>query len=455
MATQVSICNGPRTDGGRPVTVLAMFQAELETLPQALRTELQTERLRALVGRLRSVDTPYWREKLAAVDRVASLQDIARLPFTTKSELRDTYPFGMLTVPIGECARIHASSGTSGKPTIVAYTADDLRIFAEVNARSIMCAGARPDDVFHIAYGYGLFTGGLGLHGGAEAVGVTVVPASGGNTTFQANLLADLGARGFCCTPSFAVLLGERAIELELMDAIRAEYGILGAEPWSEAMRTKIEDLWGIDALDIYGLSEIIGPGVMMESVAGKGAPFIFDDHFYPEIIEPGGDDPVPRGDTGELVITTLTKEALPLLRYRTGDMTHFVDEPSPCGRTFQRLGRISGRVDDMLVIRGVNVFPSAIEAVLLADPDVGNQYAIVVDRRGALADLEVRCELADGAAIPHRDAIRDRLERSLHSTLRIRVPVAIGDPHTMPRQEVGKAKRVFERVDERDPLDG
>ena len=430
-----------------------MFQPELETMDPAARKRLQTDRLTGLVDRLKSVEVPYWQEKMAGVGFVTSVDDIAELPFTVKSELRDTYPYEMLTMPIEECSRIHASSGTSGKPTVVAYSKEDLRVFSDVNARSIMCAGAQPDDIFHIAYGYGLFTGGLGLHGGAEMVGVTVVPASGGNSAFQAGLLADLGARGFCCTPSFAVLLGERAIELGLMDQIKADYAILGAEPWSEAMRSKIEEMWGVDALDIYGLSEIIGPGVMMESVAGKGAPFIYDDHFYPEIIEPGGDNPMPRGEYGELVITTLTKEAQPMIRYRTGDVTRFVDEPSACGRTFQRLDRISGRVDDMLIIRGVNVFPSAIEAVVLDDAAVTGQYAIVVDRRDAMANLEVRCELAFEADMPRRDEIRDRLERALNTILRIRVEVAVGEPRSLPRQEVGKAKRVFERTGDDDPL--
>jgi phenylacetate-CoA ligase len=432
-----------------------MYQPELETMAPADRRRLQSDRLMALVDRLRSVEVPYWREKMSGVSFITSIDDIERLPFTVKAELRATYPYGMLTMPIEKCARIHASSGTSGKPTVVAYSAEDLRVFADVNARSILCAGARPDDTLHIAYGYGLFTGGLGLHGGAEMVGVTVVPASGGNSTFQAGLLADLGARGFCCTPSFAMLLGERAIELGLMSRIKAEYAILGAEPWSESMRAKIEAMWGVDALDIYGLSEIIGPGVMMESVPGKGAPFMYDDHFYPEIIEPGGDNPVPRGEPGELVITTLTKEAQPMIRYRTGDITRFVDEPSPCGRTFQRLDRISGRVDDMLVIRGVNVFPSAIESVVLGDAALSGQYAIVVDRREALPNLEVRCELADGADLPKRDSIRDRLERSLHAALRIRVEVEVGAPQSLPRQETGKAQRVFERIGDEDPLGG
>ncbi len=430
-----------------------MYQPELETMSPGAKYQLQTERLIALVDRLKGSATPYWREKMAGVDAVKSIDDITKLPFTVKSEMRDTFPYGMLAVPIEDCNRIHASSGTSGKPTVVAYTRGDLDIFAEVNARALGCAGARPSDVFHNSYGYGLFTGGLGLHGGAELFGVTVVPASGGNAAFQVELLADLGARGFCATPSFSLVLAERAEAAGLMDKINVEYGILGAEPWSESMRVKIEEAWDIDALDIYGLSEIIGPGVAMESVAAKGAPFIFDDHFYPEIVDHKTGEPAPTGTYGELVLTTLTKEALPVIRYRTGDITRFVDESSACGRTFRRMDRISGRVDDMLIIRGVNVFPSEIEAVVLAERAVSGQWAIVLDRRGTLVEMVVRCELASQMDMPQRDDIRERLEKALHSRLRSRTTVDIGDPGSMPRSEVGKAKRVFEQIDERDPL--
>jgi phenylacetate-CoA ligase len=430
-----------------------MYQPELETMTVGAKYQLQSERLLALVDRLKASDVPYWRDKMAAVGTIKSIDDITNLPFTVKAEMRDSYPYGMLTVPIGECNRIHASSGTSGKPTVVAYTKADLDLFSEVNARVLGCAGARPDDVFHNAYGYGLFTGGLGLHGGAERFGVTLVPASGGNAAFQVELLADLGARGFCSTPSFSLLLAERAEAAGLKDRIKVEYGILGAEPWSESMRVKIEEAWGIDALDIYGLSEVIGPGVAMESVAGKGAPFIFDDHFYPEIVDPDSGDPVPTGQQGELVLTTLTKEALPVIRYRTGDITRFVDEPSGCGRTFRRMDRLSGRADDMLIVRGVNVFPSEIESVVLAEPKVSGQYAIVLDKRGTMVEMVVRCELASMIEMPERDKIRERLEAALHSRLRSRTTVEIGDPGSMPRSEVGKAKRVFERVDDRDPV--
>src|SRR5438067_5066504 len=362
-----------------------LFQPELETQSQDEREALQRERLRALLTRL-------------GHDPEAPL---AELPFTTKAQLRDAYPFGLLQTPLEETVRVHASSGTRGKPTIVAYTRNDVDIFADVNARAIAAAGGGPDDVLHVAYGYGLFTGGLGLHYGGERLGATVVPASGGNTALQLQLLEDLGAAGLCCTPSFALLLAERR---ERRD-IRLRYGVFGAEPWSEAMREKLEVAWGIDACDIYGLSEIMGPGVAAECREGKGALHVFDDHFLPEIVDPetGG----PTDGLGELVLTTLTKEALPVLRYRTGDVTRFVAEPCPCGRTHRRIARFSGRVDDMLVVRGVNVFPSEIEAVVLDDPAVGGQYAIVIDRRQALAELEVHVEGPE-------EGLADKLERRL-----------------------------------------
>src|SRR5207302_1253886 len=294
------------------------------------------------------------------------------------------------------------------------------------------------------AYGYGLFTGGLGLHYGGERLGATVVPASGGNTDLQLQLLEDLGASGLCCTPSFALLLAERAEGR----AIDLRYGVFGAEPWSEAMREKLESAWGIDACDIYGLSEVMGPGVAAECREGKGALHVFDDHFLPEIVDP--DTGEPCDGLGELVLTTLTKEALPVLRYRTGDMTSFVDEPCPCGRTHRRIARFTGRVDDMLIVRGVNVFPSEIEAVVLADDAVAPQYAIVLDRRGTLPQIEVHAELAGEGDPGHAQA---RLERALADRLRLRVEVSIGPPGSIPRQETGKARRVWERTSDADPF--
>jgi phenylacetate-CoA ligase len=434
-----------------------MFQPDLETMPPGERRLLQDRRLVDLVARLSAVGTPYWRQKTAGIGEVRGVEDLRRLPFTTKSELRDTYPYGMLAVPIEGCARLHASSGTSGKPTIVAYTARDLRTFAEVCARSLACAGARPDDVIQVAYGYGLFTGGLGLHGGVEALGATAIPASGGNTALQVQLLADLGARGLCCTPSFAVQLAERAAAEGVLADLAVAYLVLGAEPWSNELREKIQAMWGgAVAVDIYGLSEVMGPGVMCESVEGRGAPFVFDDHFLPEVLVPGTDEPAERGERGELVLTTLTKEAMPVLRYRTGDITRFVDEPSACGRTHPRLDRISGRVDDMLIVRGVNVFPSAIEAVLMDEHVLAGHWVVVVDRRGTMADLTVHCELADPEHLPRVDAVRDQLERALASALRIRIAVDLGGPGAVPRPEGGKARRVVEwQAGEPHPLHG
>ena len=300
-----------------------------------------------------------------------------------------------------------------------------------------------------MAYGYGLFTGGLGLHYGGERLGATVVPASGGNVSLQLELLADLGANGIACTPSFCLLLAERARESGLLDRIKLRYAILGAEPWSEAMRQKLESMWpGLDACDIYGLSEIIGPGVAVECREGKGALHIFDDVFLPEIVDP---DTGAAADEGELVLTTLTKEASPVVRYRTGDVTRFIDGPCACGRTHRRIARFSGRVDDMLVIRGVNVFPSAIEGVVLDDPALGGQYAIVVDRRSAMPNLEVHCETVTNE-VDSADLERRLLARLEHR-LRLRVIVRLASPGGIPRQEAGKARRVFDRTSDSDPF--
>jgi phenylacetate-CoA ligase len=431
-----------------------MFQSDREAMPAGERNALQGDRVVALVARLRAADSPYWKNKLAGIGPVRGIEDIGTLPFTTKPELRDTYPFGMLTVPLQSTVRIHASSGTRGKPTVVAYTRHDIEVFAEVNARSIACAGGRQEDVLHVAYGYGLFTGGLGLHYGGERLGATVVPASGGNAGFQVQMLADLGAVGLACTPSFAMLLAERAAADGLLDLIRLRYGVFGAEPWSEAFRQKLEAAWGgIDACDIYGLSEIIGPGVAMECREGKGALHVFDDHFLPEVVDPETGRPPSGVGLGELVLTTLTKEALPVIRYRTGDITRFVEGDCPCGRTHRRIARFSGRVDDMLVIRGVNVFPSEIEAVLLDDPELGGQYAIVVDRRGTLPELEVRTEMVSTEVKAGHDVIASRVGDRLAERLRLRVTVVVGEPGSIPRQEVGKARRVFDRTLQEDPF--
>jgi phenylacetate-CoA ligase len=425
-----------------------IFQPELETMPVEERAELQRARLSELITRLKGVDG-YWADKLA---EVSPDEPLSELPFTIKQELLEHYPYGMLAVPLEQTVRIHASSGTRHKPTIVAYTARDVEVFAEVNARSIACAGATPEDVIHVAYGYGLFTGGLGLHYGVERLGATAVPASGGNSAFQVQLLADLGARGICCTPSFCYLLAERAADDGVAERIELRYGVLGAEPWSESLRQKIEQAWGdFDACDIYGLSEVIGPGVAMECREAKGGLHVFDDHFWPEVVDPETGEPTD--GVGELVLTTLTKEALPVIRYRTGDVTQLLSGDCPCGRTHQRIARFSGRVDDMLVIRGINVFPSAIEAALLEHPGVAGQYAIVVDRRETLPRLEVHAELASDDLVAQRDDVQRRLEDALERRLQLRVRATVLDPGGLPRQELGKAKRVFERTEEKDEL--
>jgi len=425
-----------------------MFEPELESMAVDERAALQRTRLRELVARLRDSESTFWGDKLAGIDEDAELVD---LPFTTKADLLARYPYGSLAVPLEQTVRIHASSGTRHRPTIVAYTARDVEVFADVNARAIACAGGRREDVLHVAYGYWLFTGGLGLHYGGERLGATVVPASGGNSGLQVQLLADLGARGLCCTPSFCLLLAERAKADGLLERTRLRYGVLGAEPWSEALRAKVEEAWdgGFDACDVYGLSEVIGPGVAAECREAKGALHVFDDHFLPEIVHPETGEPTD--DEGELVLTTLTKEALPVLRYRTGDVTRFVDEPCACGRTHRKIARFSGRVDDMLVIRGVNVYPSAVEAALLDDPALAGQYAIVVDQRDAMHQLELHTEVVDDAV--DREAVTARVATRLEERLRVRVAVVVGPPGSIPRQELGKAKRVFLRTNERDEL--
>jgi phenylacetate-CoA ligase len=432
-----------------------MYLQEIETLDRGSLAELQSRRLIDLIERLRQTTSPYWSKKLAGVGDVVGIDDLARLPFTDKAEFRLEFPYGMLAVPMAEVVRIHASSGTSGKPTIVAYTTDDLQVFAEVNARSLSAAGATRDDIVHVAYGYGLFTGGLGLHYGVEELGATAIPASGGNPGFQVTLMADAGATGLACTPSFALLLAERAAESELTDDISLRWGIHGAEPWSEGLRQKLEAAWGggYDACDIYGLSEVIGPGVAAECRENKGGMHVFEDHFYPEIVDPKTGEPVPQGELGELVVTSLTKHAQPVIRYRTRDVSRFLDGDCPCGRTGRRIARLEGRIDDMLIIRGINVYPRTIETVLMDDKALGPNYAIVVDRREALPELEARVEVADDSLIDDMGDIGSRLELRLREVVRLRITVAVGRPGSVPRTELGKAQRVFERTGDADPL--
>lgn len=436
-----------------------MFQPDIESATRDEREAQQFERLRDLVGRLATSPSPLHRERLAGVEAgdLDDLDDVASLPFMTKEDFHAAYPWGLLAVPREDTVRVHASSGTSGKPKIVAYTRRDIATWADVCARSVVCAGGQADDILHVAYGYGLFTGGLGLHYGGEALGATVIPASGGNAQLQLQLLGDLGAAGIAATPSFTMLLAERALAEGVRD-IRLRYGILGAEPWSNAFRDKLQAAWAevtgheFVARDIYGLTEIMGPGVAMECVENPGSMHIFDDHFLPEIIDRDTGAPLSEGERGELVITALTKEALPVLRYRTGDVTTLHTDPCPCGRTHARIGRIEGRTDDMLIVRGVNVFPREIEAVVLDETALNGAYVIVVDQRGTMAELEVRAEI-EASAWHQREEITSRLRQRLSDRLRIRPTVRVEESGALPRTQVGKIKRVYVRTADEDPV--
>src|SRR5438876_6396768 len=381
-----------------------IWNREMETAPRATMRALQGERLgRACAWAVERVS--FYRNAFAArgVDAgtIKSVDDLRRLPFTVKADLRDLYPWGLFAVPQAELSRIHASSGTKGKPTVVGYTRGDLETWREVMARSLAAGGAEPGHLIQIAYGYGLFTGGLGFHDGAEHMGLTVVPVSSGNTLRQILLLQDFRPQGLACTPSFALHIGETMREQGLDPrAVGVGYGIFGAEPWTEAMRRQIEALWGLRAVDCYGLSEIIGPGVAMECVAVRDGLHVNDDHFLPEIVDPVSGDPLPEGAEGELVLTCLTKEALPMIRYRTGDLTSLDAAPCRCGRTTARIARIKGRADDMLVIKGVNVYPSQLEAALLTLDELAPHYQLVVDRTAGFPTLEVHVEPAEARVV-------------------------------------------------------
>ena len=421
----------------------------IERLPRSDLTRLQVERLCALLERAARV--PLHRERLAAAKvgpgDIRALDDLRRLPFTTKADFRDTYPFGLLAVPMDQIVRIHASSGTTGKPAVVAYTRGDLDVWTEVMSRTLRAGGVRPGDVVQNAYGYGLFTGGLGFHYGAEAVGAAVIPVSGGFTERQLVAFQDLGSTVLCCTPSYALHLAEAIEEAGVaMDALRLRVGFFGAEPWTEAMRTAIEKRLRLMALNIYGLSEITGPGVAVECAERQGM-HIAEDHFLPEIVDPKTLEPVPPGTTGELVLTTLSKEGMPLLRYRTRDLTTLDPAPCRCGRTLVRLGRIMARSDDMLIIRGVNVYPSQVEHALLQVPELAPHYVLVVRREHALDTLEVQVESQPGA-VPAGEAaagaLAARVRRRLAEALGVWGEVGIVAPKTIERS-VGKAKRVLD----------
>lgn len=442
---------------------MPMFQPELETLPRPQLTELQSQRLREQVAYVYE-RVPFYKQAFdeggLKPSDIRGIEDLHKLPFTKKKDLRDTYPFGLFAVPRHELARIHASSGTTGKPTVVGYTRDDLEVFAEVVARSLAAAGGRPGMMLHNAYGYGLFTGGLGLHGGAEKLGMIVVPVSGGMTDRQIMLIQDFKPEMVSCTPSYAQTLAEEFKKRGVApEEISLQYAILGAEPWTEAIRQSVDAGLGVKATNIYGLSEIIGPGVSNEDVSEReGLSYIWEDHFYPEVVDPETGEPLPEGEVGVLVLTTLTKKAMPILRYWTGDLTFITREPGPSGRTHARMAQIRGRTDDMLIVRGVNVYPTQIEAVLKEIPEVVPHYQIVLTREGTMDEVELKLEVSEpffreiGQKILSDEVIeadhrlhnlREKVSKKIKDNVGISVRVSLINPGSAPRSEGGKLKRV------------
>ena len=420
-------------------------------LPEPLLEEVQLRRLKAVVSRAYD-NVPLFRERLEARGltpaSIERLEDIAKLPFTVKADLRDTYPFGLFASPMGDVVRLHASSGTTGKPIVVAYTREDVEVWSEVMARTFAACGLHRADVLQNAFGYGLFTGGLGAHYGAETLGATVIPISGGNTDRQIMVMRDFGVTALCATPSYFLHVIERAGELGVdMKALPLRVGVFGAEPWSDAMRVRIQADAGIKAFDIYGLSEIIGPGVASECSAQDGL-HVFEDHFYPEIIDPDTGDPLPDGSEGELVLTTLSKKAMPMIRYRTRDITSILPERCSCGRTLRRIRRIGRRSDDMFIIRGVNVYPSQVEAALLAVEGTLPHYQIILTREQGLDQITVEVEVTSEVfsdKIRALEDVRARLAHAIEHILGIRVDLRLVEPRSIERSQ-GKAKRVIDR---------
>jgi phenylacetate-CoA ligase len=436
-----------------------ILEPEFETMARERLRALQLERLRTLLARLKE-HVPFYRERLKGIEpeAIGSLDDLSRLPFTRKDDLRETYPFGLLAVPREQIVRIHASSGTTGKLTVVAYTAEDVDLFARVNARSLAMAGAEPGMVLHNAYGYGLFTGGLGLHHGGERLGLAVVPVSGGLTERQLMLITDLKPDVIACTPSYALTLAQEFRERGIApDDISLRLAVLGAEPWTEAMRREIDAGLGVQATNIFGLSEVIGPGVSCECIEARSGSHVNEDHFFPEVVDPDTGELLPDGEEGVLVFTTLTKEAFPLVRYWTGDVTSLDSEPCPCGRTLVRMDRIRGRADDMLIIRGVNVYPTQVEAALLELPELTPNYRIVVSRERTLDEANVEVEVSEAflrdagseslqEEHDHVRALRSRAEQRLRESIGCTLAVRLKAPGTVPRSEGGKLQRVVDR---------
>lgn len=427
------------------------YNEEFETLPRPALEALQLKRLRNVLERVYA-NVPLYRASLDAAGSspgdVRSLADLQRLPFTTKQDMRDSYPYALFSAPLEEIVRIHASSGTTGKPTVVGYTRHDIEVWTELMARALATAGAHRGDIIHNAYGYGLFTGGLGVHNGAERLGASVIPISGGNTKRQIMIMQDFGSTVLTCTPSYALFMAEEA-RAEGVDIrkLKLRVGIFGAEPWSAAMRSEIEEKLGLTALDIYGLSEIMGPGVAQECFEGKNGLHIWEDHFLPEIINPETGERLPEGEQGELVITTITKQGIPLIRYRTRDITSITYEPCVCGRTHARIARMSGRSDDMIIVRGVNVFPSQIESVLVGIEGVEPHYLLIVDRHDNLDTLEVQVEVDErlfSDEVKVLQSLARRIEKEIKDMLGVTCKAKLVEPKTIQRSE-GKSKRVID----------
>jgi phenylacetate-CoA ligase len=430
-----------------------IWNLEYESMSRPRLADLQSKRLQEIVAKVHA-KVPYYRQKMEEAgikpEDIRSLDDLVHLPFTTKEDLRENYPFGLFAAPMEEVVRIHASSGTTGKMTVVGYTRNDINIWAQVMARTLACAGGTANDRIQVAYGYGLFTGGLGVHYGAEMMGATVIPISGGNTKRQIQIMKDFAATILACTPSYALYLAEGAAE-EGIDPreLPLRAGIFGAEPWSVNMRKEIEEKLGITAIDIYGLSEVIGPGVASECLEQNGL-HVFEDHFFVEVVDPETGKQLPPGEKGELVFTTLTKEAFPVIRYRTKDISILYPEPCACGRTMTRMHRILGRTDDMLIIRGINVFPTQIESALLEIGETEPHYMLVVDRQKQLDELEVWVEVSEDLfsdEVRKMEHLESRIKQKIESSLGIGVRVKLVEPKTIPRSE-GKAKRVVDRRD-------
>jgi phenylacetate-CoA ligase len=427
-----------------------MFQPELETMSREALADLQLARLRTQLARV-YVNVPIYRRKFDEAgfrpEQLETLADLSRVPFTVKDDLREAYPFDMFAVPLRDIVRVHSSSGTTGQVSVVGYTRGDVDRWSDLMARTLACAGADADDVVQVTYGYGLFTGGLGAHYGSERLGSMTIPVSGGNTARQVQILKDFGVTVLACTPSYALLIAETAASMGVdVRDLPLKVGVFGAEPWSEGMRKQIEEVMGIRAIDIYGLSEVMGPGVASECVEQNGL-HVFEDHFIIEIIDPDTLQPVPDGEQGEVVFTTLTKEGIPVIRYRTRDISRIIPGECECGRTFRKMERVTGRTDDMLIIRGVNVYPSQIEQVLMSIAGVAPHYQVVLDKKGSMDTVEVQVEVSpdfEFDEIKELESLQRRVAAAIASTLAVSVDVRLVEPRAIQRSE-GKAKRVVD----------